>query len=140
VPRVKILHYSPPSIKQTYDSRFLRGFTVATPIGSYVILSFPVTSSSSPTSPNHLKITYPIEVHSSQSGLRLASSTTSNPHSRPPNASTTAANSPASSSPLITEGIHTLTIDSSYNKISIHDDSRKLIVGSVDYFLLPDTS
>jgi hypothetical protein len=69
VPRFKVLSFVAP-VKHTFDTRFLRGFTAGTPLGTYVTLSFASTGSFI-----HMKLTYPIEVDNSEDGtVRLATS------------------------------------------------------------------
>ncbi|KAJ3417556.1 hypothetical protein HDV05_000013 [Chytridiales sp. JEL 0842] len=69
VPRFKVLSYV-SSVKHTFDTRFLRGFTAGTPLGTYVTLSFASTGSFI-----HMKMSYPIEIDKTEDGcVRLATS------------------------------------------------------------------
>ncbi|KAI8835112.1 hypothetical protein BC829DRAFT_436919 [Chytridium lagenaria] len=72
IPRFKVLSYT-SNMRLTFDSRFLRGFTIATPLSTYVTLSF-----GGPQTP--MKITYPIEADSLADGsIKLASLATVHP-------------------------------------------------------------
>ncbi|KAJ3114890.1 hypothetical protein HDU96_001508 [Phlyctochytrium bullatum] len=138
IPRFRVLQFNSP-IRLTFDSRFLRGFTIATPLSTYVTLSF-----GSPQTP--LKVTYPVEVDAMADGnVRLASlspvlpTPVTSPATGAPPAETPRAESPAHEDAKAAAAATLSTPAESPTKpTEAAGASDRVVVGRLEYFLLPE--
>ncbi|KAJ3219097.1 hypothetical protein HDU67_002753 [Dinochytrium kinnereticum] len=135
IPRFKVLSYVSP-IRLTFDSRFLRGFTIATSLSTYVTLSF-----GSPQTP--VKVTYPIELDTLSDGtVRLASLATTHPTTGSATAMSqsstngleTSAGSPDGEG-VVEGGVVASPVGS---PIKVDNGVDRVVAGRLEYFLLPE--
>ncbi|KAJ3104570.1 hypothetical protein HDU97_009082 [Phlyctochytrium planicorne] len=133
IPRFKVLSFTSP-IRLTFDSRFLRGFTIATPLSTYVTLSF-----GGPQTP--LKVTYPIEQDTLQDGtVRLASLAPVHP--------TSVGSVGAPASPTSGTGVSLPEVEDVGegevrespvgSPVKVDSSVDRAVVGRLEYYLLPE--